>query len=74
MNSIPEMFGSMVFNDEVMKKRLPSDVYKSLHKTIETGMVRLTWWRETGGQQADRLYLWRSNTEGTQAMEYLRKP
>ena len=38
MNSIPEMFGSMVFNDEVMKKRLPSDVYKSLHKTIETGM------------------------------------
>lgn len=37
MKDIPQLFGSMVFNDEVMLKRLPSDVYKSLKKTIETG-------------------------------------
>lgn len=37
MINIPEIFGSMVFNDETMKKRLPSEVYKSLHKTIESG-------------------------------------
>ena len=37
MKDIPQLFGSMVFNDEVMLKRLPSDVYNSLKKTIETG-------------------------------------
>ena len=35
--NIPEMFGSMVFNDEVMRERLPKEVYKSLTKTIATG-------------------------------------
>ena len=34
---VPELFGSLVFNDEVMRERLPKDVYKSLHKTIEAG-------------------------------------
>ncbi len=37
MNNIPELFGSMVFNDEVMRDRLPKDIYKSLKKTIELG-------------------------------------
>lgn len=37
MKSIPNMFGSMVFNDAVMKDRLPKDVYKSLKKTIADG-------------------------------------
>jgi len=37
MQSIPEMFGSMVFNDTVMKERLPKEIYKSLKKTIEDG-------------------------------------
>lgn len=32
--SIPEIFGSMVFNENVMKERLPKDVYKALKKTI----------------------------------------
>ena len=32
--NIPEIFGSMVFNENVMKERLPKDVYKSLKKTI----------------------------------------
>ena len=34
---VPEIFGSLVFNDEVMRERLPKDIYKSLHKTIEAG-------------------------------------
>ncbi|MBQ5837083.1 MAG: glutamine synthetase III, partial [Clostridia bacterium] len=37
MNNIPEIFGSMVFNREVMKERLPEDVYKSLKHTIQRG-------------------------------------
>ena len=35
--NIPEIFGSLVFNDQVMKERLPKDIYDSLHKTIEEG-------------------------------------
>ena len=35
--NIPEMFGCMVFNDEVMIERLPREVYKSITKTIATG-------------------------------------
>ena len=38
MKNVPEKFGSMVFNDEVMRERLPKDVYRSLHKTIEAGI------------------------------------
>ncbi|MGM9643677.1 MAG: glutamine synthetase III [Eubacteriales bacterium] len=37
MTSIPEIFGCMVFNDAVMRQRLPKDVYKSLTYTIQTG-------------------------------------
>ncbi|MBQ6569144.1 MAG: glutamine synthetase III [Clostridia bacterium] len=37
MSKIPELFGSMVFNDDVMRNRLPSNVYKALHKTIANG-------------------------------------
>lgn len=32
-----EIFGSNVFNDRVMRERLPRDVYKSLRKTIDFG-------------------------------------
>ena len=35
--SVPETFGSMVFNDTVMKERLPKDTYKALRRTIELG-------------------------------------
>ena len=31
------MFGSMVFNDRVMKERLPKETYKALLRTIEEG-------------------------------------
>lgn len=37
MKSVPDMFGSLVFNDDVMRERLPKEVYKSLTKTIATG-------------------------------------
>ncbi len=36
-NTIPDIFGSHVFNEEVMKKRLPADVAASLLETIEAG-------------------------------------
>ena len=35
--SVSEMFGKDVFNDAVMKDRLPKSVYKKLKKTIEDG-------------------------------------
>ncbi len=37
MKNISEIFGSMVFNDDVMRERLPKEVYKSLMKTVATG-------------------------------------
>ena len=37
MSSVPEMFVSLVFNDDVMREKLPKDVYKSLRKTIDRG-------------------------------------
>ncbi|MBP3396890.1 MAG: glutamine synthetase III, partial [Clostridia bacterium] len=33
--NVPEIFGSMVFNEDVMRQRLPREVFKSLKKTIE---------------------------------------
>jgi len=37
MKKIPELFGSMVFNNEVMKARLPKEIYKALKKTMSQG-------------------------------------
>ena len=37
MNDVPNMFGSMVFNDGVMRARLPKDTYKALKKTMALG-------------------------------------
>ena len=37
MKDIPNLFGSMVFNETVMKERLPKDIYKALKKTMEHG-------------------------------------
>ncbi|MCR5788261.1 MAG: glutamine synthetase III [Lachnospiraceae bacterium] len=36
-NTVPEIFGSMVFNDAIMRDKLPKDIYRSLKKTIEDG-------------------------------------
>ena len=38
MNSLTELFGSNVFNDSVMKERLPKATYKALRKTSEDGL------------------------------------
>ncbi len=38
MINVPEIFGSLVFNDKVMEDKLPRETYKVVKKTIETGM------------------------------------
>ena len=35
--SIPELYGSLVFNDKIMREKLPKDMYKALKKAIENG-------------------------------------
>ena len=37
MKYIPNLFGSLVFNDSIMKARLPKETYKSLKNTIQAG-------------------------------------
>ncbi|WP_029322333.1 glutamine synthetase III family protein [Butyrivibrio sp. AE3004] len=36
-SKLTEKFGCLVFNDKIMKERLPKDIYKAVHKTIEMG-------------------------------------
>ncbi len=35
VNGVPEMYGSLVFNNKIMREKLPKDIYKALRKTIE---------------------------------------
>ena len=37
MSKVPELFGSLVFNDALMRERLPKDTYKALRKTMQDG-------------------------------------
>ena len=37
MSNVPEMFGSLVFDDASMKERLPKQTYKAMKKTISEG-------------------------------------
>lgn len=37
MKNLPENFACNVFNEQVMKERLPKDTYKTLKKTVEEG-------------------------------------
>ena len=37
MNTVTELFGSMVFNDSVMRARLPRDVFKQLQRSMSDG-------------------------------------
>ena len=37
METVTDYFGSLVFNDAVMRERLPKDIYKALKRTIEEG-------------------------------------
>ncbi|NBH79896.1 glutamine synthetase type III [Clostridiaceae bacterium] len=36
-SKVPELFGSMVFNEAVMQDRLPKDIFRALKKTIKEG-------------------------------------
>ena len=35
--TVPEIYGSLVFNDVVMRERLPKDIYRAVHQTIKNG-------------------------------------
>ncbi len=37
MADTPQIFGSMVFSDSVMKERLPRETYQALRRTMQTG-------------------------------------
>ena len=37
MKTVTDFFGTMVFNDHVMKERLPQEVYESIQNTIQNG-------------------------------------
>lgn len=38
MSTVTDLFGSMVFNDAVMRERLPKEIYQSLRRTVEEGV------------------------------------
>lgn len=38
MTAVSDYFGSLVFDDRMMRAKLPSEIYKSLRKTIDEGM------------------------------------
>ncbi len=38
MTNVPEIFGTMVFNEQIMKARLPKETYKAMKKTINEGL------------------------------------
>ena len=37
MNTVTDIFGSMVFNDSVMRSRLPRDVFKQVQRSVNEG-------------------------------------
>ncbi len=55
MDKVTGIFGSMVFNDSVMKEKLSKDTYKNLRKCIENG-TSLT--RETANEVAAAMKEW----------------
>ena len=38
MSTVSDTFGSLVFDDRVMRATLPADIYQSLKKTIDEGV------------------------------------
>ena len=38
MTNVPEIFGESVFNEQIMKARLPKETYKAMKKTINEGL------------------------------------
>ena len=41
MINVTQEFGSMVFDDSVMKERLPKETYKALQKTIKEAVTSI---------------------------------
>ena len=39
MEKISDIFGSMVFNDAVMRERLPKETYRQVQATMEKGRL-----------------------------------
>ena len=35
--NVPELFGSLVFNQKTMRERLPKETFKALKKTLDNG-------------------------------------
>ena len=42
MDKISDIFGSMVFNDAVMRERLPKETYRQVQATMERASVSMT--------------------------------
>lgn len=43
--NVMEIYGSKVFNEHVMKERLPSATYKSLERTLHKGAPWISRWQ-----------------------------
>ena len=41
--NIPEIYGSLVFNDKVMRSKLPKDMYKALRKRQSKTVLTWSW-------------------------------
>ena len=52
---LTEIFGSNVFNDKVMKERLPKEIYKALKETIEKDIAIAARCRRHGGERHEGL-------------------
>ena len=59
--NIPEIFGSLVFNETVMKERLPDDVFEIVNKTLTVGK-RMT--LEVANVVADAMKNWAHGQNG----------
>ena len=55
MTNLPEIFGSMVFNEKAMRRYLSSEAYKALTDTMETGAPMSP---ETANAVADAMKTW----------------
>ncbi|MBQ3200668.1 MAG: hypothetical protein IJB22_01995, partial [Clostridia bacterium] len=45
MSTVSELFGSLVFNDTVMKERLPKETYRAMQNAIRDGRHLADFWR-----------------------------
>ena len=53
MSNVPELYGSMVFNEHVMRERLPKDTFKQLMKTVKENQTARREYCEIAKEIAD---------------------